>query len=512
MKIFKLIALFAMFGAFYSCHDDEALIENGSKSYHLKTSRVSIKQVLNEINSKDIKQKLQNNNFDSSISNSLLRSSESEVYFLKKEKDEELTSYILHLNTYSPLKPYFLKLIITKNNNETERMGYIKYIPTSPTTNLDMETFSGEVQILDSAFEINAKSDYINGKVKDIEQNNGVSNRIVCVNEIEIREVKCSHGGGHGVGDSCGPGYVNDAHFVIFVFERCTNTREHLVQIIDDYGNGNDPGGSFSTTAYLVPFLETLTDAELAIYVANPSIQEYLISNLIVVPHPNYNPILGGDPNIVIIKPEAEEFVKELIDDMINFPLPEGEDNGDEFDYNDYSSIETTAQTLPSRNSFYSHFPKVGTNGMPSPQVYELIGGHPYQAHIAGNPNYQNACALRVSRALNYSGNPIPIFKNNNNEQKTEKGDDNLNYILDASSLLAYMKKTFPNSSPIHLVNKTPTEIKTALKGKWGIYIMIPKNRATFGASGHADFWSNTGCLSGCYFDKAKEVYFWELF
>jgi hypothetical protein len=41
---------------------------------------------------------------------------------------------------------------------------------------------------------------------------------------------------------------------------------------------------------------------------------------------------------------------------------------------------------------------------------------------------------------------------------------------------------------------------------------MIPKNRATFGASGHADFWSNTGCLSGCYFDKAKEVYFWELF
>jgi hypothetical protein len=74
------------------------------------------------------------------------------------------------------------------------------------------------------------------------------------------------------------------------------------------------------------------------------------------------------------------------------------------------------------------------------------------------------------------------------------------------------MKKTFPNSNPIHLTNKTPTEIKKEINGKWGIYIMIPKNRATFGASGHADFWSNTGCLSGCYFDKAKEVYFWELF
>lgn len=213
-----------------------------------------------------------------------------------------------------------------------------------------------------------------------------------------------------------------------------------------------------------------------------------------------------------IINPRAEQFVIELIDDMINFPFPEGEDNGDEFDYNDYSNILTTAQTLPGRNSFYSHFPKVGSNGMPSSQVYQLVGGHPYQAHIAGNSNYQNACALRVSRALNYSGNPISVFKNNNNEQKTEKGDDNLNYILDASSLLAYMKKTFPNSTPVHLINKTPTEIKTALNGKWGIYIMIPKNRATFGASGHADFWSNTGCLSGCYFEKAKEVYFWELF
>ena len=207
-----------------------------------------------------------------------------------------------------------------------------------------------------------------------------------------------------------------------------------------------------------------------------------------------------------------QTFAIELIDDMINFPNPEGEDNGDEFNYSDYTDIQTTTQTLPSRNLFYSHFPKVGTNGMPSPQVYQLVGGHPYQAHLAGNPNYQNACALRISRALNYSGNTIPIFKNNNNEQKTERGDDNLNYILDASSLLAYMKKTFPNSTPIHLVNKTPTEIKTALNGKWGIYIMIPKNRATFGASGHADFWSNTGCLSGCYFDKAKEVYFWELF
>lgn len=149
---------------------------------------------------------------------------------------------------------------------------------------------------------------------------------------------------------------------------------------------------------------------------------------------------------------------------------------------------------------------------MPASQVYQLIGGTVYNSRTNNPDSYQNACALRVSRALNYSGNRIPVFYNNEGKQRTQKGADNLNYILDAASLLAYMKKTFLNSNPIHLVNKTPTEFKSAMNGKWGIYIMLPKNTTTFNASGHADFWSNTGCLSGCHFEDAKEIYFWEIF
>lgn len=511
-QILKLITLFTLFITFYSCNDDESLIENDTKSYHLKTSRLSINQVINEINNKEIKQKLQITNLSTSQYNSLLRSNDLLDYFIKKEKDDELTTYILNLNSYSQLKPYFLKLIITKNKNETEKMGFLKYIPTSPVSSLDMATFTGKIEILDTNLEINATSEYVNGIKQISNQSNGVANRMVCVDELLITEVKCSHTNTHGVGQPCAEGYINDAHYVVSLFTRCNTDRTIPTQIIEDSGNPNSGTSSFSNTAYLYSFVDSLSQEELAIYVTNPSIQDYLVSNLVNVEHPNYNPILGGDPYMVIIKAEAKQFVKELMYDMINFTDPEGEDNGDEFNYNDYSDIQTTTQTLPDRNLFYSHFPKVGTNGMPSSQVYQLVGGHPYQAYLAGNPNYQNACALRISRALNYSGNIIPIFKNNNNEQKTERGTDNLNYILDASSLLAYLKKTFPNSTPIHLVNKTPTEIKTALNGKWGIYIMIPKNRATFGASGHADFWSNTGCLSGCYFDKAKEVYFWELF
>ncbi len=211
--------------------------------------------------------------------------------------------------------------------------------------------------------------------------------------------------------------------------------------------------------------------------------------------------------------PEGKAFVKELIEDMVNFPTSEGNDgNASDFNYDDYSNVQTQSQSLPGRNSFYNAFPKYGTSGMKSSPVYQLIGGTVYNSHINEPKKYANACALRVSRALNYSGNPIPVFYNNAGKQRTQKGGDNKNYILDAASLLAYMKKTFPNSNPIHLINRTETEYKKAINGKWGIYIMLPRDTTTFGASGHADFWSNTGCLSGCHFDKAKEIYFWELF
>lgn len=210
---------------------------------------------------------------------------------------------------------------------------------------------------------------------------------------------------------------------------------------------------------------------------------------------------------------ESKNFARELIEDLVNFPISEGNDgNAPDFNYEDYSNVQTQTQSLPNRNGFYNVFPKIRAAGMPAFQVYQLIGGTILNSRINQPEKYKNACALRVSRALNYSGNQIPVFYNNEGIQRTQKGADNLNYILDAASLLAYMKKTFPNSNPIHLVNKTPTQFKSAINGKWGIYIMLPKDSASFGATGHADFWSNTGCLSGSYFDKAKEIYFWELF
>jgi hypothetical protein len=83
---------------------------------------------------------------------------------------------------------------------------------------------------------------------------------------------------------------------------------------------------------------------------------------------------------------------------------------------------------------------------MPSTQVYQLVGGSILSNHQSTNPivraNYQNACSIRGSRALNYSGASIPVV-HDNGVQKTEKGGDNENYILSAKAFNKYMNKTF---------------------------------------------------------------------
>lgn len=191
---------------------------------------------------------------------------------------------------------------------------------------------------------------------------------------------------------------------------------------------------------------------------------------------------------------------------------PEGNDGGIEFNIDDYNGVQVqTYASLPGRNAFYDAFPKDGTKGMVNTAVYQLVGGNLYNLHQTYPSTYWNACAIRVSRALNYSGHPLPIFKNKTGQQRTEKGGDGKNYILDAASMLAYMLKAYPNNPPLHLKNKTPEQYLQALEGKWGIYIMLPKPSANFGATGHADFFSFSGCLSNCYFQSAKEIYFWEL-
>lgn len=142
-------------------------------------------------------------------------------------------------------------------------------------------------------------------------------------------------------------------------------------------------------------------------------------------------------------------------------------------DYWENPNLTFPPQTLPRWSAFNAAFPTTNGGYMSSSEVYQLVGGQLYNLHLSNPIAYGNACAIRVSRALNYSGVTIPEIIG-----QTEKGADNKNYFLSAKNLDAWMQRTFgtPTGSN-HLTGvqggANGQNFPSLLSGKKGIYIMI---------------------------------------
>jgi len=84
--------------------------------------------------------------------------------------------------------------------------------------------------------------------------------------------------------------------------------------------------------------------------------------------------------------------------------------------------------------------------GLTATQVYQKIGGNVYANHLREPDKYQNACALRLSYALNMStGHEIPY-----KEGVTVSGDTNNDgvkewYFLTVEAIVEYLNITYGN-------------------------------------------------------------------
>jgi RHS repeat-associated protein len=100
--------------------------------------------------------------------------------------------------------------------------------------------------------------------------------------------------------------------------------------------------------------------------------------------------------------------------------------------------------------------------------LYNLIGGKMdkmYDSDVAaGNATYINTCAVRISRALNYSDMEIPSKAGDG--IRTFKGGDNKNYIISAIEMVEYLTKKY-GSQPFYSTSTKPLN---------GIIAMFPKN------------------------------------
>lgn len=301
-------------------------------------------------------------------------------------------------------------------------------------------------------------------------------------------------------------------------------------------GGGGGHGGPNPPPApdpYTEPIIPTLSPA-IPVFIANllPAQADWWNSanNDIKRDIVNY---LNQNIRYDSIKIEAKLFINWAINYLINNPNVswaqfknwfmsprEGKDGYYDAAFWENPNLNFPQQNLPSMQNFLYAFPKIQNgnvmSNMPSTQVYQLVGGSILSNHASGNVNYQNACSLRGSRALNYAGVSIPVV-HQNGVQKTEKGGDNENYILSAKAFNKYMNITFgPPTYRLTFadIGGNLDNIANFLQGKNGIYTIINRSPGIAGYSGHVDIIINGHCLGGANANPPGGVEYieiWEL-
>lgn len=235
--------------------------------------------------------------------------------------------------------------------------------------------------------------------------------------------------------------------------------------------------------------------------------------------YPGYIPGYGGgDPTQPVWDPYGGGQVLDptTMPDVETSLEPMNLDNDPDIGYWEDNTVTYPRQPLPSYNSLYNNYPKEADGSeTKAQQVAADIGGDVATLYIQNG--YANACALRVSKALNYSGITIP-----NIQGYTFMGADGKYYFLSAAKMSNFLRQTFgPPDVDMNQVQGGDRGInfQTTLKGMYGLFVMIPNDptKTGFNASGHVSIYSNTTCVGGINHTPfnvpggVKHLYLWKL-
>ncbi|EPR3505036.1 type VI secretion system amidase effector protein Tae4 [Serratia marcescens] len=120
-------------------------------------------------------------------------------------------------------------------------------------------------------------------------------------------------------------------------------------------------------------------------------------------------------------------------------------------------------------------------------KVGALIGGK-VESNIE-NGIFENACPIRMSYVLNYTGIPIP----SNSGYATVSGKDKKWYLYRVNDMILFLEKNFGKPD---ITVKSPTPAK--FSGKKGI--MVIQGNGWRNASGHVTLWNGDICSDSCHF------------
>jgi hypothetical protein len=189
------------------------------------------------------------------------------------------------------------------------------------------------------------------------------------------------------------------------------------------------------------------------------------------------------------------------------FTPREGQDFFYDTSYWDNPNIVFPQQDLPSWDDFDLAYPREE-----GADLVLIVGGAVELAYNNYPSLSRGYCALKVSRALNYSGITIPQITTSINNPGTIQGSDGKYYFLNAKALNKWMRKTFGtnpatsftpyNGNHVHIDGSEGGEnglnFPDLVLGLKGIYSMVSTNSQW--ASGHADLIQDGLCVFGCHF------------
>jgi len=126
----------------------------------------------------------------------------------------------------------------------------------------------------------------------------------------------------------------------------------------------------------------------------------------------------------------------------------------------------------------------------------------------ADSDSIDNTCVLRISRAFNYSGNPIP--RSSTDEILTIRGGDGLNYALRVREFTRYLKRKYgPPDYEQTYPDPGGGTVPASFKGRQGVIVFEVDGWTD--ATGHIDLWNGTRCRHNAYFNRASRVLLWEV-
>lgn len=221
---------------------------------------------------------------------------------------DSLISYTFSINEDFRTDESFENLVINHYNNGFTKAAIFRYIPD--TTNVANSIIVEEHQAKNFIGEV---------EVTPIIYNSSTVSQRHVVACTTFTGLLCNYQYTHIAGARCEHTYFGSFTTCETFFE-IPDYYTTMVQIIADYYHG-DGGGGYSNTA-LNSFINGLTPEGLMIYYDNPDIEEYLLDNIMTIPNPAYNPLLGGiNETIEIINPQALLFANEFIQNSIESGL-----------------------------------------------------------------------------------------------------------------------------------------------------------------------------------------------